>query len=171
MTRLGYTAYYPLPEAFFADQAAYNEAPIGNGPFMMDGTWEHDVEIRTVANPDFAGEDQAQIEGLTFKIYAEVDAAMNDLMAGNLDIVDALTPERAAEVMAAVPNSVSHRARRSTTWPSRCTTRHSRTRMCGLPCRWPLTGRRWSTARSSTGPVTRIQPTGPGHPRLPEDGL
>ena len=105
MTRLGYTAYYPLPEAFFADPAAYNEAPIGNGPFMMDGSWEHDIEIRTVANPDFAGEDQAQIEGLTFKIYAEVDAAMNDLMAGNLDIVDALTPERAAEVMGAVPNS------------------------------------------------------------------
>lgn len=105
MTRLGYTAYYPLPEAFFADPDAYNEAPIGTGPFMMDGTWEHDSEIRTVANPDFAGEDQAQIDGLTFRIYTEVDTAMNDLMAGNLDIVDALTPERAAEVMAAVPNS------------------------------------------------------------------
>ena len=104
MTRLGYTAYYPLPEAFFADPAAYNEAPIGNGPFMMDGSWEHDVEIRTVANPDFAGpEDQAQIEGLTFKIYADVDAAINDLMAGNLDIVDDLTPERAAEVQASGP--------------------------------------------------------------------
>ena len=105
MTRLGYTAYFPLPEAFFADPAAFNEAPIGNGPFMMDGSWEHDVEIRTVANPDYAGEAAAQIEGLTFRIYADVDAAMNDLMAGNLDIVDALTPERAAEVMAAVPNS------------------------------------------------------------------
>jgi ABC-type transport system substrate-binding protein len=105
MTRLGYTAFYPLPEAFYADPAAYNEAPIGNGPFMMDGSWEHDVEIRTVANPDFAGPDQAQIEGLTFKIYSEVDSAINDLMAGNLDIVDTVTPERFAEVQAAVPNS------------------------------------------------------------------
>jgi len=104
MTRLGYTSFYPLPEAFFADPAAYNEAPIGNGPFMMDGSWEHDIEIRTVANPDFAGEDPAQIEGLTFKIYSEVDAAINDLLAGNLDIVDAVTPERVAEVQAAVPN-------------------------------------------------------------------
>ena len=116
MTRLGYTAYYPLPEAFFADPAAYNEAPIGNGPFMMDGSWEHDIEIRTVANPDFAGEDAAQIEGLTFRIYSEVDAAMNDLMAGNLDIVDALTPERAAEVWPRCRTVVSHRAPRSTTW-------------------------------------------------------
>jgi oligopeptide transport system substrate-binding protein len=105
MTRLGYTSFYPLPEAFFADPATYNEAPIGNGPFMMDGTWEHDVEIRTVPNPDFAGEDQAQIDGLTFRIYAEADSAMNDLMAGNLDIVDRLTPERAAEVIAGTPNS------------------------------------------------------------------
>jgi ABC-type transport system substrate-binding protein len=39
MTRLGYTSFYPLPEAFFADPAAYNEAPIGNGPFMIDGSW------------------------------------------------------------------------------------------------------------------------------------
>ncbi len=102
--RLGYTAYYPLPEAFFADPAAYNEMPIGNGPFMMDGSWEHDIEIRTVAYPDFAGPDPAQIDGLTFQIYADVDAAINDLLAGNLDIVDALTPERVAEVQAAVPN-------------------------------------------------------------------
>ena len=104
MTRLGYTAYYPLPEAFFADPAAYNEAPIGNGPFMMDGTWDHDIEIRTVANPDFAGDDPAQIEGLTFRIYEDVNTAVNDLMAGNLDIVDAVPPERLAEVEAAVPN-------------------------------------------------------------------
>jgi ABC-type transport system substrate-binding protein len=104
MTRLGYTAYYPLPEAYYADPAAFNEAPIGNGAFMMDGSWEHDVEIRTLANPDFAGESAAQIEGLTFRIYEDVNTAVNDLMAGNLDIVDAVPPERIAEVQAAVPN-------------------------------------------------------------------
>jgi ABC-type transport system substrate-binding protein len=104
MTRLGYTAYYALPEAYYADPAAFNEAPIGNGAFMMDGTWEHDVEIRTVPYPDFPGDSPAQIEGLTFRLYAEVDAAVNDLMAGNLDIVDTVPPERQAEVQAAVPN-------------------------------------------------------------------
>jgi ABC-type transport system substrate-binding protein len=104
MTRLGYTSYYPLPAAYYDDPAAFNEAPIGNGPFMMDGTWEHDVEIRTVANPDFAGDDPAQIEGLTFRIYEDVNTAVNDLLAGNLDIVDGVPPERVAEVEAAVPN-------------------------------------------------------------------
>lgn len=104
MTRLGYTAYYPLPESYYADPAAFNEAPIGNGAFMMDGSWEHDVEIRTVAYPDFAGDNAAQIEALTFRIYEDVNTAVNDLLAGNLDIVDAVPPERAAEVEAAVPN-------------------------------------------------------------------
>jgi oligopeptide transport system substrate-binding protein len=102
--RLGYTAYYPLPEAYFADPAAFNEAPIGNGAFMMDGSWEHDVEIRTVAYPDYAGDDPAQIDGLTFRIYSDVEAAINDLLAGNLDIVDSITPPRLDEVQATVPN-------------------------------------------------------------------
>jgi ABC-type transport system substrate-binding protein len=101
---LSFTVTLAAPETYYADPAAYNEAPIGNGPFMMDGSWDHDVEIRTVANPDYSGEDAAQIEGLTFRIYSEVDTAINDLLAGNLDIVDQVTPERQAEVEAAVPN-------------------------------------------------------------------
>jgi oligopeptide transport system substrate-binding protein len=62
------------------------------------------VEIRTVANPDFAGDDPAQIDGLTFRIYEDVNTAVNDLLAGNIDIVDFVPPERVAEVEAAVPN-------------------------------------------------------------------
>jgi oligopeptide transport system substrate-binding protein len=102
--RLGYTAYYPLPQAYFDDPAAFNEAPIGNGPFMMDGSWEHDVQISTVAYPDYAGEAAAQIDGLTFRIYEDVNTAISDLLAGNLDIVDAVVPERLDEVKNAVPN-------------------------------------------------------------------
>ncbi len=43
--RLAYAAYFPLPSVFYDDPAAFDEAPIGNGPFMMDGAWEHDVQI------------------------------------------------------------------------------------------------------------------------------
>ena len=57
--QVGYAAYFPLPEAFFAGGdnpedlvAAFDEAPIGNGPFMMDGVWEHNVEIATAYYPD-----------------------------------------------------------------------------------------------------------------------
>ena len=32
-TRLGYAAFYPLPQAFFTDHAAWLNKPIGNGPY------------------------------------------------------------------------------------------------------------------------------------------
>ncbi|NOY57058.1 MAG: ABC transporter substrate-binding protein [Actinobacteria bacterium] len=102
--KLGYPAYAPLPEAFFKDPKAFNEAPIGNGPFMMDGTWNHDVAIKVKAYPNYAGAKKAQIAGIEFRIYADVNTAVSDLEAGNLDIVDAVPPERWAEVKKQVPN-------------------------------------------------------------------
>ena len=92
-TRLGYAAYFPLPEAFFDDPAAFDEAPIGNGPFMIDGSWEHDVQIATVAYPDYAGDNKPAAGGITFRIYADVNTAYNDLVAGNLDVLDAVPTE------------------------------------------------------------------------------
>ncbi len=91
--QLGYTSFYPLPSVAFDDVAAFEEAPIGNGPFMMDGSWQHDVEIKTVKFDGYGGSEAAQISGLTFKIYADQQTAYNDLLAGNLDIMDSLPSE------------------------------------------------------------------------------
>ena len=33
--RLGYAAYYPLPESAYADMEAFGQAPIGNGPYTL----------------------------------------------------------------------------------------------------------------------------------------
>lgn len=104
ITRLGYTSYAPLPEAFYGDPEGFNRAPIGNGPFMMSGEWEDDVQILTDAYPDYAG-DKAQISGLEFRIYADVATAVTDLVAGNLDIVDAVPPEQWENTISQVPNS------------------------------------------------------------------
>ncbi|MDP8928519.1 MAG: ABC transporter substrate-binding protein [Actinomycetota bacterium] len=94
---LGYQAFAPLPRAAFEDPQAFEQAPIGNGPFMMDGAWEHNVEIRTKAHPDYAGPEKPRVDGITFRIYADVNTAYNDLLAGTLDVVDDLPPERVAE--------------------------------------------------------------------------
>src|SRR5699024_8037481 len=40
--RLGYTAFSPLPQAFFDDPEAFGESPIGNGPYTLT-SWEHEV--------------------------------------------------------------------------------------------------------------------------------
>jgi oligopeptide transport system substrate-binding protein len=86
--RMNYAAYYPLPSVFYDDPTAFEEAPIGNGPFMMDGVWEHDVAINTVAYPDYAGPIPAQVDSLQFQIFGTMETAYQEALAGNLDICD-----------------------------------------------------------------------------------
>jgi len=96
--RLGYAAYSPLPAVAFDDMDAFGENPIGNGPFKFDGegAWQHDVQIALVKNEDYDGPSEAQSDALTFKFYASFEAAYNDLLANNLDILDTL-PDLAYE--------------------------------------------------------------------------
>src|SRR5699024_9969751 len=51
--RLGYAAFYPLPEAFFEDPEAFGEKPIGNGPYVLT-EWAHDSAITVEPNEDYA---------------------------------------------------------------------------------------------------------------------
>ncbi|MET9323748.1 ABC transporter substrate-binding protein [Streptomyces sp. NPDC003038] len=88
-TMLGYNAFYPLPKAFEADPKKFGEAPIGNGAFQMDGAWEHNKQIKIKRYDKFPGE-KAKLEGVTFKIYDNLDTAYNDLRADTIQIVDKL---------------------------------------------------------------------------------
>jgi oligopeptide transport system substrate-binding protein len=96
---VGYTAFYPLPEAYEDDPGAFEEEPIGNGPFQMDGEWEHNQRVEVVRYDDYAGS-PAEAAGVTFRIYSDVNTAYNDLLAGNLDIMDSVPPERLADAEA-----------------------------------------------------------------------
>src|SRR5918992_432921 len=82
---LNYNAFYPLPESFFEDPEAFNEAPVGNGPYMIDGTWEHDVGISVVRYDDYAGT-PGNADAVEFRIYADLATSYRDVQAGNLDI-------------------------------------------------------------------------------------
>jgi oligopeptide transport system substrate-binding protein len=90
--RLGYSAFYPLPDVAFEDMDAFGESPIGNGPYKLasDDAWQHDVEINLVKNEDYTGGREAQNAGLDIIFYASQDAAYADLLAGNLDVLDAI---------------------------------------------------------------------------------
>lgn len=92
--RLGYSAFYPLPTAFFDDQEAFGENPIGNGPYMLDGegAWQHNEKIDLVVNPDYDGGRKAQNGGLSIVFYTTQEAAYADLLGGNLDVLDAIPP-------------------------------------------------------------------------------
>lgn len=96
--RLGYSAFYPLPDVAFEDMEAFGENPIGNGPYMLDGegAWQHDVRIDLVTNPDYDGPRKPVNGGLDIVFYATQDAAYNDLLGGELDVLDAI-PDAALE--------------------------------------------------------------------------
>ncbi|MGV9252223.1 peptide ABC transporter substrate-binding protein [Streptomyces sp. NPDC003697] len=49
-----HTVFSPVPKvAGNAKNKTYNEAPIGNGPFKMQGKWEHNKSITLVRNDDY----------------------------------------------------------------------------------------------------------------------
>jgi peptide/nickel transport system substrate-binding protein/oligopeptide transport system substrate-binding protein len=94
-TALGYTAFYPMPKVAFQDIKAFEDAPIGNGPFKMKGKWERNRLISTEKFADYKGT-AAKADGIDFKIYQALETAYNDLRAGNLDVMDSLPPSALA---------------------------------------------------------------------------
>jgi oligopeptide transport system substrate-binding protein len=92
---LGYTAFYPMAKECLQDLKACEEKPIGTGPFEMDGTWQHNRSIKVTKYADYAG-DPAKSDAVEFKIYTDPNTAYNDLLAGNLDIMDSIPPEHLA---------------------------------------------------------------------------
>ncbi|NIJ05990.1 peptide ABC transporter substrate-binding protein [Frigoribacterium faeni] len=92
--RLGYSAYSPLPESFYADPAAFGENPVGNGPYMLasEGAWTHNQGIKLVTNPDYDGNRKPANGGLDINFYTSLDSAYADVQGGNLDVLDQIGP-------------------------------------------------------------------------------
>ncbi|MFE2325528.1 ABC transporter substrate-binding protein [Streptomyces sp. NPDC059385] len=97
-TMLGYSAFYPLPKAFEADPKAFGQSPIGNGPFRMDGAWEHDKQIKVKKYDKYPAEGRAKLDAVTFKIYDDLDTAYEDLRKNTLQITDKLPVSALATV-------------------------------------------------------------------------
>ncbi|WP_022869051.1 peptide ABC transporter substrate-binding protein [Schaalia vaccimaxillae] len=91
-SRLGYSAYAPLPDSTLADPEAGGEHPVGNGPYMLkdENAWEHNAQITLVPNPGYVGDEKPQNDGVQIIFYASQDAAYADLTSGNLDVLDAI---------------------------------------------------------------------------------
>ncbi len=89
--RLGFAAFYPLPAVAFEDMAAFGRQPIGNGPYVLAGG-ASSRGLDLVPNPDYRGNRVPQNRGLRFIPYPDLDAAYRDLLAGKLDVLDAIPP-------------------------------------------------------------------------------
>ncbi|POG48943.1 4-phytase [Streptomyces sp. ZL-24] len=107
---LGYTVFYPMPESALSDLKAYEEAPIGQGPFQMDGKWNHDKFVKVKAFADYKLGDKPKVDSVEFRIFQDQNTAYNDLLANNLDIVDQIP----TEVMGTAPGELGDRFKTST---------------------------------------------------------
>lgn len=77
-------ALAPVPQAALDDPDKFLIAPIGNGPYMMDGEWVADQYISLVKFPDYYG-DAAKVDGIYFSIQKDPDTAFREFEAGNID--------------------------------------------------------------------------------------
>ena len=95
---VGYNAFFPLPESFFADKAAqdaYGKKPIGNGPFKADTEYVPGKGMTLSKYAEFPG-DKAKADTVEIKTYTDNAVAYVDLQGGNLDIQDTVPPDAIA---------------------------------------------------------------------------
>ncbi|MFC4853193.1 peptide ABC transporter substrate-binding protein [Actinophytocola glycyrrhizae] len=70
--RTFHPVFSPVPSTAGAPSTntAYVEAPIGNGPFMMDGAWQHDVGIKLKRFEDYSIGHKAYLDNVEITITA-----------------------------------------------------------------------------------------------------
>ncbi len=93
---LGYTAFYPLPAAAWASEGVlkdgFEDAIIGQGPFKIKGTWQHDAKVEVEKYDAFPGT-KPKVAGVEFRIYQQLTAAYADLLSDNLDVIKTIPTE------------------------------------------------------------------------------
>ena len=183
---VGYTAFYPMPDSFFADPKAFATKPIGNGPFQFV-SFTPSQDIKLTAFPDYGGADKPKVKDVDFKIYQSLDAAYTDVVAGNLDVLrqmpaSALAGDTWKTDLAGRSNSQAIAVIQTVSFPlydkqfdnARCARRSARPstapRSSVSPSAAPGTRRRAGSPRASTAtrptPVARPAPTTRRRPRL-----
>ncbi|WP_091612404.1 ABC transporter substrate-binding protein [Amycolatopsis saalfeldensis] len=94
-TKIGYTAFAPLPDAFFKDPKAFAEHPIGNGPMKFVSRTPN-ADIKLTRFDGYQGQDKVKFKDLDIKIYASQETAYQDLLSNKLDFIETLPPSALA---------------------------------------------------------------------------
>jgi oligopeptide transport system substrate-binding protein len=90
--RLGYSAFSPLPDSFFKDDAgkkAFGKLPVGAGAFKMVSA-DPNKEFVLEADPNYDRVGKPQIKKVTFRVYTSPEAEYNDILGNQLDFLDTL---------------------------------------------------------------------------------
>ena len=91
-TRLGYTAFAPQPDSFFADTSAnkanFTKAPIAAGPYQVTQVSDTQFTLKKFAG--YSGKYPGVVGTLIFKVYTDMNTAYADVVANNLDLDDTI---------------------------------------------------------------------------------
>jgi ABC-type oligopeptide transport system substrate-binding subunit len=93
---VGYTAFYPLPKAFFDDPEAFGKKPIGNGPYKADEEFVPGQGFTVSRYDDYAGEELGIADSVEFRVYTDINTAYTDVQGGNLDVLNNIPPDAIA---------------------------------------------------------------------------
>ncbi|MGH3503093.1 MAG: peptide ABC transporter substrate-binding protein [Nocardioidaceae bacterium] len=80
-----------------------NEKPIGDGPYEMSGSWQHNQQIVVTRDRSYKGPNAGHANQITYKIYTNIATAFRDWQAGNLDI-EAPEPSQVPQAKQAAGN-------------------------------------------------------------------
>ncbi|MEV0093629.1 ABC transporter substrate-binding protein [Streptomyces sp. NPDC050738] len=89
--KLGYSSFLPLPKVFYTNPKKYGQEPVGNGPYQFV-KWNHNKDFLTKTYAKYAGAEKPKNGGVDFKFYTTSEAAYQDTVSNNLDILDQVDP-------------------------------------------------------------------------------
>ncbi|HEU0086571.1 MAG TPA: ABC transporter substrate-binding protein [Pseudonocardiaceae bacterium] len=96
MLRTSHPAFSPVPAvAGRADNQVFNNQPIGNGPFMMDGPWLHNHGIRLVRFENYTIGHKANLDAVEISMMPAdtgLQAEYNGFVGGQFDFARIPTP-------------------------------------------------------------------------------
>jgi peptide/nickel transport system substrate-binding protein/oligopeptide transport system substrate-binding protein len=85
-TMLGYAAFLPMAEECVADIDTCTWKPIGNGPFMLEETYDQESGAAMVRWEDYAGDMPAKIDTVVWHPYLGESDCWNDFKTGDIDV-------------------------------------------------------------------------------------
>ncbi len=82
--RLGYRAFAPLPDSFFADPESFARLPVGAGPYQVSRVEGGLITLTRFAS--YSGPTPGHVDEVRVRLYGNVDAAYKDMQGGLLDV-------------------------------------------------------------------------------------
>ena len=83
---------FTSPAAFAEHGSAINENPVGTGPFKFV-SWAKDDRITLEKNEEYWQEGLPKLDGVIFTVIPDNSARLTALRAGEIDIMDGLSPD------------------------------------------------------------------------------